>query len=100
MMQRLEGVTMIGVEKNFMRPAFLTGVLALFLAVALYGPAVQAQGVKNMPPPPPPPAVEKAKPTPPPKPPEQEGLDVFKVTSNLVMVPVPVTGGQGNPIQG
>jgi Ca-activated chloride channel family protein len=97
MMQRLEGVTMIGVEKNFMRPAFLTGVLALFLAVALYGPAVQAQGVKNMPPPPP---LWKAKPTPTPKPPEQEVLDVVKVTSNLVMVPVSVTDGQGNPIQG
>ena len=87
---------MIGVEKNFMRPAFLTGVLALFLAVAL-GPTVRAQGVKDMPPPPP---VWKAKPTPTPKPPEQEVLDVVKVTSNLVMVPVSVTDGQGNAIQG
>src|ERR1043166_273423 len=97
MMQRLEGVTMIGVEKNFMRPAFLTGVLALFLAVALYGPAVQAQGVKNMPPPPP---LWKAKPTPTPKPPEQEVLDVIKTTSNLIMVPVSVTDQQGQAVKG
>jgi Ca-activated chloride channel homolog len=88
---------MIGVEKNFMRPAFLMGVLALFLAVALFGSAVRAQGVKNMPPPPP---LWKAKPTPTPKPPEQEVLEVVRVTSNLVMVPVSVTDGQGNAIQG
>jgi Ca-activated chloride channel homolog len=87
---------MIGVEKKFMRPAFLIGVLALFLAVAL-GPAVRAQGVKEMPPPPP---AWKAKPTPTPKPPEQEVLDVVRVTSNLVMVPVSVTDQQGNPVQG
>jgi Ca-activated chloride channel family protein len=87
---------MTGVEKNFMRPAFLMGVLAVFLIVA-FGPAVQAQGVKQMPPPPP---VWKAKPTPTPKPPEQEVLDVVKVTSNLVMVPVSVTDQQGNAVQG
>lgn len=88
---------MIGVEKNFLRPALLLGVLALFLCVSLCGPTVQAQGVKEMPPPPP---VWKPKPTPPPKPPEQEVLDVVKVTSNLVMVPVSVTDSQGNAIQG
>src|SRR5690242_3380871 len=97
MTQRLEGVTMIGVEKNFWRPAFLIGVLALFLSFALFGSVAQAQGVKQLPPPPP---VWKAKPTPTPKPPEQEVLDVVKVTSNLVMVPVSVTDGQGNAIQG
>jgi len=88
---------MIGVEKNFIRPAFLMGVLALFLAVAIFGPAVQAQAVKDLPPPPPP---WKAKPTPTPKPPEQEVLDVVRVTSNLVMVPVSVTDPQGNAVQG
>lgn len=87
---------MIGVEKNFMRPAFLMGVLAVFLAV-VPAPTVRAQSVKDLPPPPP---VWKAKPTPTPKPPEQEVLDVVKVTSNLVMVPVSVTDGQGNAIQG
>src|SRR6185369_1314817 len=35
-----------------------------------------------------------------PKPPEQEVLDVVRVTSNLVMVPVSVTDTQGQPIQG
>jgi len=87
---------MIGVEKNFIRPALLMGALALFLAVAL-GPTALAQGVKQMPPPPP---LWKAKPTPTPKPPEQEVLDVVKVTSNLVMVPVSVTDAQGNAVQG
>jgi Ca-activated chloride channel family protein len=97
MMQRLEGVTMTGVEKNFWRPAVLIGVLALFLSFPLFGMKAQAQGVKDLPPPPP---VWKAKPTPTPKPPEQEVLDVVKVTSNLVMVPVSVTDAQGNAIQG
>lgn len=88
---------MIGVEKNLCRPAFLLGVLALFLCVSLAGPTVQAQAVKQLPPPPP---LWKPKPTPTPKPPEQEVLDVVKVTSNLVMVPVSVTDSQGNAIQG
>lgn len=88
---------MIGVEKNFWRPAFQLGVLAFFLSVSLFGPTVRAQGVKQMPPPPP---LWKAKPTPTPKPPEQEVLDVVRVTSNLVMVPVSVTDTQGNAIQG
>ena len=88
---------MIGVEKNFWRPAFLVGVLAFFLSFSLFGTEAQAQGVKDMPPPPP---VWKAKPTPTPKPPEQEVLDVVKVTSNLVMVPVSVTDAQGNAVQG
>ncbi|HVF23197.1 MAG TPA: VWA domain-containing protein [Pyrinomonadaceae bacterium] len=70
--------------------------MALFLFVSL-APAVQAQGVKDMPPPPP---AWKAKPTPTPKPPEQEVLDVVRVSSNLVMVPVSVTDPQGNAIQG
>jgi Ca-activated chloride channel family protein len=81
-----------------MRPAFLLGVLALFLCVSLFPTAVQAQkGVKDMPPPPP---LWKPKPTPTPKPPEQEVLDVVRVESNLVMVPVSVTDSQGNAVQG
>ena len=88
---------MTGVEKNIWRPAFLIGVLALFISFPFFGSAAQAQGVKNLPPPPP---LWKAKPTPTPKPPEQEVLDVVKVTSNLVMVPVSVTDAQGNGVQG
>jgi Ca-activated chloride channel family protein len=87
----------LGIEAKLLRPAFLLGVLALFLFVSLT-PAVQAQkGVKDMPPPPP---LWKAKPTPTPKPPEQEVLEVVKITSSLVMVPVSVTDQQGNAVQG
>jgi len=74
-------------------PAFLCGVLAIFTSL----PAANAQTIKDMPPPPP---LWKPKPTPTPKPPEEEVLDVVKVTSNLVMVPVSVTDSQGQAIQG
>lgn len=83
----------LGVEKKLLWPVLLIGVLAIFLST----PIAQGQSVKDMPPPPPP---WKAKPTPTPKPPEQEVLDVVKVTSNLVMVPVSVTDPQGQPVQG
>lgn len=86
-----------GAERKFWRLAFLLGTLAVFICVSFSASAVQAQGVKDMPPPPP---VWKAKPTPTPKPPEQEVLEVVRVTSNLVMVPVSVTDTQGNAVQG
>jgi VWFA-related protein len=81
-----------GVEKALW-PAFLIGVLALFLSV----PTVHGQrGLKDMPAPPPP---WRPKPTPTPKP-EPEVLDVIKTTSNLVMVPVSVTDQTGQAVQG
>lgn len=83
----------LGVQEKLLRPVFLLGVLAIFLSV----PTVQAQTVKDLPPPPP---LWKPKPTPTPKPPEQEVLDVVRVTSNLVMVPVSVTDQQGQAVQG
>jgi VWFA-related protein len=84
----------LGVEKKLLWPAFLVGVLALFLST----PAAQGQGVKNLPPPPPP---WRAKPTPTPKPAEPEVItDVIRTTSNLVMVPVSVTDQTGNAVQG
>src|SRR5690349_2224320 len=89
------GILAIG--KKFAGPAFLPGVLALFVCLASFGTAVRAQGVKDLPPPPP---AWKPKPTPTPKPPEEGPLDVVKVTSNLVMVPVSVTDQQGNAVQG
>lgn len=93
----LEGAKMIlGVEKKLLRPAFLVGVLALFLSV----PAVLGQSVKDLPPPPPP---WRPKPTPtptPPKPPEAGDIDVIKTSSNLVMVPVSITDQQGQAVQG
>jgi len=73
--------------------AFVIGVLATFI----FGSVVRAQTTKDLPAPPPP---WKAKPTPTPKPPEQEVLDVVRVTSNLVMVPVSVTNSLGQPFQG
>jgi Ca-activated chloride channel family protein len=79
---------------KYLRPAFLLGVLALFL----FGGIVRAQTIKEMPPPPP--MRLKPKPTPPPKPPVEEVLDVVKVTSNLVMVPVSVTNSAGQAVQG
>jgi Ca-activated chloride channel homolog len=83
----------LGVEKKLLWPAFLMGVLAIFLSA----PATQAQSVKDLPPPPP---AWKAKPTPTPKPAEPEVIDVIKTTSNLVMVPVSVTDQTGNAVQG
>ncbi len=84
---------MLGVEKRLWRPAFLLGVLAVFLSI----PLVHAQSVKQLPPPPP---GWKAKPTPTPTPPEKEVIDVIKTTSNLVMVPVSVTDANGQAVQG
>jgi Ca-activated chloride channel homolog len=81
------------ISGNLLRPAVLVGLLALFLMAA----AAQGQTVKDLPPPPP---VPKPKPTPTPKPPAEEVLDVVRVSSNLVMVPVSVTDSQGQPVQG
>jgi Ca-activated chloride channel homolog len=86
---------MLGVETRLWRPAFLLGVLAVFLSSAL---VVQAQKrVQDMPPPPP---LWKAKPTPTPAPTPEEKLEVIRTTSNLVMVPVSVTDRDGQAVQG
>jgi VWFA-related protein len=82
-----------GVEEKILWPAFLIGVLALFLFV----PTAQAQGTKTLPPPPPP---WRPKPTPTPKPEPEVIEDVIKTTSNLVMVPVSVTDQTGQAVQG
>ena len=85
----------LGVAKTLLWPAFLMGVLALFLST----PTAQAQRtVKDLPPPPP---LWKPKPTPTPKPVEPEVItDVIRTESNLVMVPVSVTDQTGNAVQG
>lgn len=84
----------LGVEKKLFWPAFLMGMLAIFLSAL----TTQAQSVKDLPPPPPP---WKAKPTPTPKPVEPEVItDVIRTESNLVMVPVSVTDQTGNAVQG
>lgn len=90
-------VMMLVVEKRHWRPAFLLGVLAVFLSVPLSVSLVRAQSTKDLPPPP---APWKAKPTPTPTPPEKEVIDVIRTTSNLVMVPVSVTDRDGQAVQG
>jgi len=87
---------MLGVEKRLLRPAFLLGVLAVFLSVPAAGVHAQKR-VKDMPPPPP---LWKAKPTPTPTPPPPEQIEVIRTTSNLVMVPVSVTDRDGQAVQG
>ena len=87
---------MLGVEKRLWRPAFLMGVLAVFLSLPAL--VVQAQKrLKDMPPPPP---AWKAKPTPTPAPTPPEVIEVIKTTSNLVMVPVSITDRDGQAVQG
>jgi Ca-activated chloride channel family protein len=76
-------------------PAFFLGVLALFL----FGVETHAQTIRDMPPPPPVPRM-KPKPTPPPKPPTEEVVEVVRISSNLVMVPVSVTNNAGQAVQG
>ena len=75
----------------------LISALALFLLAAIFtvAPAV-AQKTKQLPPPPPVP-IYRPKPTPTPAP---EELDVVRVTSNLIAVPVSVTDAQGQPVLG
>lgn len=75
----------------------LISALALFLSAAIFtvAPAV-AQRTKQLPPPPPVP-IYRPKPTPTPAP---EELDVVRVTSNLIAVPVSVTDAKGQPVLG
>ena len=87
-------VMKLRIRGKILWPALLSGVLALVLSS---GFASAQQSTRDLPPPPP---VPKMKPTPTPKPPENEVLDVVRVTSNLVMVPVSVTDYQGQAIQG
>jgi len=83
-----------GVKEKILWPAFLIGVLAIFLSV----PTAHGQrGLKDMPPPPP---LWRPKPTPTPKPEPEVIEDVIKTTSNLVMVPVSITDQTGQAVQG
>lgn len=81
--------------RNFL-PALISA-LALFLFATFFdvAPAV-AQKTQQLPPPPPVP-IYKPKPTPTPAP---EELDVVRVTSNLIVVPVSVTDANGQPMLG
>lgn len=75
-------------------PALLVAGLALFSFTA------SAQTLRDLPPPPPPKPTPKPTPVPTPAPLKDEDFDVVRVTSNLVMVPVSVVDGRGEPVLG
>src|SRR6266436_1237442 len=80
---------------TYFSPALLVGALALFFYVG----SAPAQRLNELPPPPPGP-IYKPKPTPTPKPTPEEPLDVVRITSNLVMVPVSVVDNSGQAVHG
>jgi len=83
-------------KKKHYSPALISALaLFLFAAVFLAAPA-RGQKVRKLPPPPPGP-IYKPKPTPTPAP---EELEVVRVTSNLIVVPVSVTDANGQPVLG
>lgn len=73
-------------------------VLLLLVCTALLN--LRAQTPKTTDKLPPPPPVPKLKPTPTPRPPRDDEIDVVRVTSNLVIVPVSVTDATGQPVMG
>lgn len=77
-------------------PALLVAVLALF---SFTTPA-PGQTLRDLPPPPPPKPTPKPTPVPTPPPLKDEDFDVVRVTSSLVMVPVSVVDGRGEPVLG
>jgi len=80
---------------GYFSPAFLLGALAIFCLLG----AAQAQRLNDLPPPPPSPRY-KPKPTPTPAPTPEDVLDVVRITSNLVMVPVSAIDEKGQPVRG
>jgi Ca-activated chloride channel homolog len=72
-------------------------IAAIVLAIAANVPAQTPATIDKLPPPPP---VPRLKPTPTPQPPKDDQIDVVRVTSNLVMVPVSVTDATGQPTLG
>lgn len=81
-------------NRKYFVPALLLGALVLFLL----GNVATAQR-PQLPPAPPPPRY-KPKPTPTPTPIRVEDIDVVRVSSNLVMVPVSVVDPKGEAIHG
>ena len=77
-------------------PALLSALALFFIAAVFLAQPIRAQRVKQLPPPPPGP-VYKPKPTPTPAP---EELEVVRVSSNLIGVPVSVTDANGQAVLG
>ena len=77
------------------KPAFMA-LAFFFCSVVFLAQPTLAQKVTQLPPPPAAP-IYKPKPTPTPAP---EELDVVRVTSNLIVVPVSVTDANGQPVLG
>jgi Ca-activated chloride channel homolog len=71
--------------------------LLIFLPLVMRVEAQSPVTIDKFPPPPPMPS---PKPTPPPRPPKDDEIDVVRVTSNLVIVPVSVTDSGGQPTLG
>src|SRR5215471_190326 len=80
---------------NQFKPAFIA-LAFFFCSIVFSAPPIFAQKVPQLPPPPAGP-IYKPKPTPTPAP---EELDVVRVTSNLIVVPVSVTDANGQPVLG
>lgn len=79
--------------RKYIAPFVLLGALVIFLVGS-------ALAQKPQLPPAPPPPVYKPKPTPTPTPIREEDIDVVRVSSNLVMVPVSVVDVKGEPLPG
>ena len=77
------------------KPAFIA-LAFFFCSITFLARPIRAQKVPQLPPPPPAP-IYKPKPTPTPAP---EELEVVRVTSNLIVVPVSVTDANGQPVLG
>lgn len=82
--------------KKYYSPALISALALFLFAAILFAPPAGAQKIKKLPPPPPAP-IYKPKPTPTPAP---EELEVVRVTSNLIVVPVSVTDAAGQPVLG
>lgn len=78
------------------KPALISALALFFFSAILFAPAIHAQKIKQLPPPPPAP-IYKPKPTPTPAP---EEMEVVRITSNLIVVPVSVTDANGQPVLG
>jgi Ca-activated chloride channel family protein len=90
----MKGWLMHSKETKKFWPVLLPALALSFLATSFLTTPAGAQKIKQLPLPPPAP-IYKPKPTPTPAP---EELDVVRVTSNLIVVPVSVTDPNGQPV--